>query len=265
MYKLYSQILFLKDFIQCKRAGLNWVDFLKLTIRKPNTGSVRFQDNHILITHWFWFIHGVKELFVDKSYYFSTNSTEPLIIDCGANIGMSVLYFKQLHPNSKVICFEPDKNLFEILKKNIQSYNLSNVEIINKAIWKEENLVHFDANGQVGGRIDQKNQGIPIKTIRLKNILNQKIDFLKIDIEGAEYDVLMDCKDDLHQVENIFIEYHSQPDSTQRLQAILEVLTHAGFRYYIKEAWPNRLHPYIEKNTMNSVYDLQVNIFGFRI
>jgi FkbM family methyltransferase len=43
----------------------------------------------------------------------------PVIIDCGGNIGLSVLYFKYLFPNSVITVFEPSPPVFEILKENI--------------------------------------------------------------------------------------------------------------------------------------------------
>jgi hypothetical protein len=95
--------------------------------------------------------------------------------------------------------------------------------------------------------------------------LNQNVDFLKIDIEGAEFDVLKDCQDNLSFVKNIFIEYHSNPLEPQILSNLLRIIADAGFRYYIKEAWVNRQQPYIEKSLNQSVYDLQLNIFGYRI
>ncbi|MDQ0640901.1 hypothetical protein QF042_004466 [Pedobacter sp. W3I1] len=93
--------------------------------------------------------------------------------------------------------------------------------------------------------------------------MTQKIDFLKIDIEGAEYLVLKDIEDNLSNVENLFIEYHSSPDCKQTLSEILGILTKSGFRFYIKEAWDNLPIPF-EHRLYKPFWDLQLNIFAFR-
>ena len=49
-----------------------------------------------------------NETFVNAQYYFESDNDWPTIIDCGSNIGMSVLFFKRLYPQSKIIAFEPD-------------------------------------------------------------------------------------------------------------------------------------------------------------
>ena len=265
MSKLYIIIIHIKDLIQCHRAGLRWSSYLFLLINKNRTRNVRFKKKVMTISHWFWFIHGVKELFTDQTYFFQSTKEKPLIIDCGSNIGLSVLYFKQLYPNSEIICFEPDKAIFNLLIDNLNTFQIQGIRCENAAVWNSNGFINFNSDGHVGGKIDETQNGKLTKSIRLRDFLVSTVDFLKIDIEGAEYELLIDCKDVLHCVENIFIEYHSQPDEPQKLDEILGILRTAGFRYYIKEAWQNRVFPYVEKDTIKSVYDLQLNIFGYRM
>jgi hypothetical protein len=103
-----------------------------------------------------------------------------------------------------------------------------------------------------------------VEAVRLKDILKEHttIDFLKIDIEGAEHRVIMDCAEELHRVDKMFIEYHSSPNHPQLLHQILRVINNSGFRYYIKEASNNYSHPFIRNKDV--LYDLQLNIFCFR-
>ena len=51
--------------------------------------------------------------------FFSVDGADPLIIDCGANIGISVLEWKSRWPMARVICFEPDPDAFRLLEMNI--------------------------------------------------------------------------------------------------------------------------------------------------
>jgi hypothetical protein len=102
-----------------------------------------------------------------------------------------------------------------------------------------------------------------VKSIRLKDYLNEPTDMLKLDIEGAEVIVLRDIRDSLDMVSNIFIEYHSSPDKEQELDEIITILKYAGYRIYIKEAWNNMQHPFMH-STYKPYWDLQLNIFGYR-
>jgi FkbM family methyltransferase len=212
----------------------------------------------------FLFIY--DELFKKQIYKFSSNKTEIVIVDCGANIGLSIIYFKKLFPNAKIIAFEPDNKIFEILKKNIQSFNLLNVELHQKACWNAETTLPFYQEGADGGRHASdvvKENIIFVETVRLKNYLNRDIDFLKIDIEGAEFEVLNDSIDMLHNVKNIFIEFHSFVGQEQKLPEILNVLKIAGFRLHISAPGLVSTSPLFELQQYAGM-DNQINIYGFR-
>jgi FkbM family methyltransferase len=229
-----------------------------------NIESTVLFNKKLGINSSFWYLHGLNELFIDQTYRFNSEKNDPRIIDCGANIGLSVIYFKSIFLKAKIIAFEPDPNIFKILSDNLKNFDINDVEIINKAVWNKNGDVSFNASGGVGGRIDDEVEvSKETPAIRLKDLLNEKIDFLKIDIEGAEYEVVRDCADYLSNVENIFIEYHSMLRNEQKLDEILLILKRAGFKYYIKEAWNNQPFPYT--NARGNLFDLQLNIFGYRI
>lgn len=218
----------------------------------------------ISITNFFWYVHGLNEIFLDETYRFDTNKTSPLILDCGANIGLSVIYFKRLYPDAKIIAFEADKDITYTLESNLSNFRFKDVEIVSKAVWTENTTLLFKSDGAVGGQIANDAAGATkVEATRLKDYLSSEVDFLKIDIEGVEYEILKDCAEDLSNVKNIFIEYHSFLKNEQKLDEILLILKKAGFKYYIKEAWNNMPNPYIDKR--DSHYDLQLNIFGYRI
>jgi FkbM family methyltransferase len=228
--------------------------------------STVFNGHEISFTSPFWFLHSIDEIFVQEVYKFSSQVTDPVILDCGANIGLSVIYFKKLYPEARITAFEADSAIFRTLKENIKSYNYSHVSLIHSAVWKERAVLSFFSEGSVGGMIDMKQvhqaNMIEVPSIRLRDYLEAKIDFLKIDIEGAEYEVLKDCKDLLVNVSNLFIEYHVLPDEIQTLHEILGWVSVAGFRYYIREAWNNMSYPFLK--TCNDYYQMQLNIFCYR-
>lgn len=219
---------------------------------------------HISITNFFWYIHGLNEIFLDRTYQFNTDKKNPLILDCGANIGLSVIFFKRLYPKARIIAFEADKDIVLTLESNLHNFGFDDVEILPKAVWTANTVLSFKSDGAVGGQISTDTDGVvKIDAIRLKDYLSDEVDFLKIDIEGVEYEILMDCAEKLCNVKNIFIEYHSFLKNEQKLDEILLILKKAGFKYYIKEAWNNMPNPYIDKRI--SHYDLQLNIFGYQL
>ncbi len=214
------------------------------------------------------FLFMFEEIFEKEIYKFQADSDSPIIVDCGANIGLSVLYFKKKYPKSIITAFEPDKKVFEILQENISYHHYKNITLINKALWDTETSLDFYSEGADGGRIaleSDLNQIIKVDTIELKGFIQDIfIDFLKIDIEGSETVVLRDCKDSLLNVKNIFIEYHSIVNERQTLSEILSILQDAGFRYYISPIGVQSKNPFISLNSFLSM-DNQLNIFGFRL
>lgn len=240
---------------------------MKLFKRKrftPYTTTFRGSSLHVHDHNSFRL--GRKELFRDEVYKFISSKATPFIIDCGSNIGMSILYFKSLYPDAKIIGFEADPYIFSFLEKNIQSYNLKNVTVLNRAVWDADGeTLPFLAEGGAGGRLQERSEQfnyIDVKTTRLKNYLVEETDFLKIDIEGAEHKVIADCAEELRFVKNLFIEYHSMENREQNLHLILDMIYKAGFRYHIKEAYTTRF-PFIERR-LNVGMDLQLNIFCYR-
>ena len=254
-----------KEYNKLKQADLSFTEVYKLCKSKHRAVETTLFNKKVKVNNAFWYLHGLKELFIDESYKFYSATSAPIIIDCGANVGLSVMYFKSIFPRAKITAFEPDQNIFSLLTSNINEFGYADVNLINKAVWIEDGGIEFLASGGVGGRIchGSDSNTIQIPTVRLKNLLQEKVDFLKIDIEGAEFDVIEDCKDNLVNVNNLFIEYHSLEEKEQKLDEILKILKLAGFKYYIKEAWENQLHPYTNKRV--NLFDLQLNIFAYRL
>jgi FkbM family methyltransferase len=231
-----------------------------------NYSTVLF-DKPINTTDSFWYLHSLNEIFVEEVYRFSPATETPYILDCGANIGLSVIYFKRLFPKAKIVAFEPDVQIGGLLKRNLQTFGYADVLMENKAVWTAETVLNFSANGGVSGRISEEPRGqgnvVSVPAVRLRDYLTEQIDFLKIDIEGPEVAVLKDCADLLHNVQHLFVEYHSDPAKEQELDQLLSILKTAGFRVYIKEAWNNLPLPFMNKN-YRPFFDLQLNIFAYR-
>jgi FkbM family methyltransferase len=208
-----------------------------------------------------------REIFDLEIYKFSTTRSSPLIIDCGANIGLSVIYLKQLFPQATVVAFEPDRQIFSILQRNVAAFNLTNVVLREQAVWSEVTTLSFYREGADGGRIallnDDSDNIAQIETVRLRDFLHRRVDFLKLDIEGAEYIVLDDCRDCLDNVERLFVEFHSFADRPQKLGELLELLEDSGFRLHIESPGLVSPHPFVECREYAGM-DLQCDIYAFR-
>ena len=227
--------------------------------------TYRFRQHTLYVHDYKSYLLGKNELFREQVYKFTADKIDPYIIDCGSNIGMSIIYFKSLYPDASIIAFEADPHIFSFLEKNMKSYNFKNITLHNKAVWNaNDEELSFLSEGGAGGRLQEasdKFKFVPIKTARLKDYLTREIDFLKIDIEGAEYKVLADCAESLKWVKHLFIEYHSMANEPQNLSMILQIVHDAGFRYHIKEAYTTPF-PFIERK-LNFGMDLQLNIFCY--
>lgn len=179
-----------------------------------------------------------------------TSDRNPVIIDCGSNIGISILYFKKLYPDCKIYGFEPDPAQFEILRHNLRQYNFNNIELYQEACSDHDGKEYFLPDGADGGKvihdIDTEKNAIPVKSTRLRPFLEQEVDFLKMDIEGSETRVLADCDDLLPNVRKMYIEYHSFTGSKQTLHIIMNLLAKHKFRVALQAR--KYVKPFVEQD-----------------
>lgn len=182
-----------------------------------------------------------EEIFIKETYKFTTEKKAPIIIDCGSNIGISILYFKNKYPHAKILAFEPHKHNVEILKENISSNNLNDVVIVDKAVshlscdscdfWGD-----FSENGDtLGGTINKEysNQSNLVKSkvnsVCLSEYITEEIDLLKLDVEGVEDSVLLEIEHKLYLVDRIHIEVHFKKFSTKEITEVCDILKRNNF------------------------------------
>ena len=212
------------------------------------------------------FAYMYRSIFEREVYKFKAKTDTPYILDGGANIGLSVLYFKKIYPDARIVAFEPDPKIYAFLQKNVQNAALRDVELVNRALWTEETSLWFASEGADAGRIANDTEDAKdceVKTVRLRDYLDRPIDFLKLDIEGAETAVIEDCHDKLADVQRIFLEYHSFENRVQTFDTALTILKDSGFRVHI-HAENVSDQPFIERKLLLGM-DLQVDIFAYRV
>lgn len=145
------------------------------------------------------------------------------VVDIGANIGVTTYYFSQF---AKVVhSVEPSMDHFKILKHMVQFNDLENVELHKQAIWiqnkvgklyhNSENKTMFSLHSGVQDKISMP-EDVQITTID-KFFENNKIehcDFLKLDVEGSEFEILghSGFKKVAPKIDTIFLEWHAWAD-----------------------------------------------------
>lgn len=212
------------------------------------------------------FLVTYDELFKEEIYKFDPYYLKDgIILDCGANMGLSVLYFAINYPNHHIIAFEPEDATFDCLKENIETFKLKNVTLYKKAVWIKETELVFHSDGGMGGRINNlyKDSSLAVSRVEavdIKPYLKGNIDFLKLDIEGAEVEVLKNSKKVLKGIKHIFFEYHNDIYTQQALHELLQIMVENGFSYHIKES-STRKRPFVDETIICERFDMALTIF----
>jgi FkbM family methyltransferase len=191
-----------------------------------------------------------REIFVRQCYWFEARTSQPFILDCGANIGMAVLYFKWLYPDAHVWAFEPEPAAFAALEANVTRNHLGRVRVHNVALWDADGHVDlFVPRNTPGSLVASVNParrgGIPVsvRSLRLSSLIEREVDFLKIDVEGAELPIIQDLAESgkLKLIRQMVIEYHHNiPGEPAAMSRLLRHLEDAGFGYQIS-TWSSPL------------------------
>lgn len=158
-----------------------------------------------------------RQVLVGKQYAFEQPDAADFIIDAGANIGLSAVFFANRYPRASIVAIEPEGSNFEMLKLNAAPY--PNIKPVRAALWnRNEDLFLFDkGHGNHGFQIDGGNSpdedrvgsvpGLTVDSI-LKEAGVEHVDILKIDIEGAEREVFGSPSDWIGRVGAVMVELH---------------------------------------------------------
>ncbi len=156
-----------------------------------------------------------EEIFLGGVYEFKTKLDDPKILDLGANIGLSGIYFKKRYPNCELTVVEPVLSNFRLMQMNLSSFN--KINSVNGALcpdnFKHETVeIYSDIKNQwhsnasmIKGNLQLTERSPAIKP---SDVSFNKFDLIKIDIEGAE-DFLFSIND-FGDVKEIIIEVHTK-------------------------------------------------------
>lgn len=181
------------------RFGISGIIFLFKRIILNNKKILEFKHSDyqykVYLRNLTTDINTFYSILFNKEYNINFKEEPKIIIDLGANIGLSSIFFLNKFPESKVIAVEPEKSNYEMLVKNISNY--SNAILYNKGIWNKNATLKIKDNGngkwgfsvfEVLEKDENTIDAISISEIIKQNNIKQ-IDILKIDIEGAEIEL----------------------------------------------------------------------------
>ncbi len=148
-------------------------------------------------------LDALLHIFVDEEYSLEKIPEPKTIIDCGSNIGVTVIQFKLFWPNSKVIAIEPDPSNIVALSKNIKQFGDSVIMVDKAASSSNDEKLNFyiSQKGHMSSSIVQRrddDEKCVVETITLDKIIDlnniKHVDLLKFDVEGSEYRLFQGLK-----------------------------------------------------------------------
>jgi FkbM family methyltransferase len=215
----------------------------------------RFDCNHEMVGHGQWLLdHGSASSYeVNVIYDYVRNISEPIIFDVGSNIGTFATFLAKLLPKSKIYCFEPQRIIFQMLCGNLAINNFDNCYTYNIGLSNSDGFIklkepdyqqHVDfGTFSLINDIIEKTSGIEymVQMMTLDSFFESfkipKLNFLKIDVEGMDVEVLKGGKNTIKKYNpGILIEH-----SDNRRSILNEILDYLGLDNYNFKTYENNL------------------------
>ena len=181
------------------------------------------------------------QVFVDENYNYKYKKEPKIILDIGANVGYTSIYYTKRFPNAKIYCLESDLDNYNILLKNVEKYK--NIIPCNGALYSHDTILNiYDPNlGAWGLQVSETTnntnktvQAYSFKSLlKIWNLENKKIDILKIDIEGSEKELFENDTEFLDNVDLMIIETHDRYKQGTS-QALFNVMKDKNFILNVK-------------------------------
>jgi FkbM family methyltransferase len=197
-----------------------WTSAIKLTLNERHPAlMVAYLST---LSRSFWFRTGtsdvqcLEKVFIENEYAIPYNVSPKTIIDGGANIGASALYFANRYPEAKIYAIEPESSNFEMLRRNCAG--LDNIIPIQAALWHERtelNLVDTLSEKWAFAVVPGNDPQRMVIALTMDDLLDQygitRVDILKLDVEGAEIELFSSGdRQWLKVVDIIAIELHDR-------------------------------------------------------
>jgi FkbM family methyltransferase len=243
-----------------------WMHSLRYCKHRYVKGAIKLNSNSFTYADWPSFVHQYHDIFIRSVYALPRPESIESVLDCGVNVGTSMVYFLSRFPNARVWGWEADASLYAIAESNLVPYPSSNWFLENKAVWKSDEGVNFFLDGaDAGSLFPISGEHVRIASMRLLDKISEfdQIDLLKLDIEGAEYSVLQDIQSELHKIQYLFVEVHLNEHFSEQFPLLINLIVEAGFRFRIEGVKAPTKAPFLNP-PKSEVYTSQLNIFCSR-
>jgi FkbM family methyltransferase len=204
-------------------------------VRLRSGMGLTFADFYDVTTFW--------QIFIHETY--AVHPSDAIIIDAGANIGSFSLYALAMAPGARVVAIEPFPSTFDRLRKLLDTEAKGRATVVNCALRGKTGTVVMDppeVPTQMRRVLLEEAPGrtsVPAETLEtvFSKCALDSVDFMKMDIEGSEYDTLLNASPDvLRRIRRISLEYHplssGEPYSKEQL---FDHLRKCGFRIASEE------------------------------
>ena len=195
-----------------------------------------------------------EEIFVGHQYAFTPERPDPVIVDCGGNIGLSAIWFKLRYPRCELTVYEADVDLAGLVRDNLTRAGFDDVDVRPEAVWIAAETVGFRKTGYDSGRV-AVDGSTAVPAIDLADCLPDRVDLLKLDIEGAEFPVLDRlCQTGaIGRVRQLICEFHVWRDRTDSLLRTLGRLRASGMQVSMSAAAVPWLGPASEEAPFEAI------------
>jgi FkbM family methyltransferase len=222
MKKIIQKICSLQERVCAFWDVMPLLDAIRLVLTKGRPGKIQIYlrpvARKVVLRRQSTDMQCFMKVFIAHEYHSPYSLSPQVIVDAGANIGMATLFFAQRYPQAHIVAIEPEASNFEMLKQNCQQ--LPNVTLFRGALWPEDReLKIMNPSADAWGfsiSDDCNGSDCPrVAAITMLDILDRvnadRIDLLKLDIEGAELQLFSKNSDQwLGRIHVIAIELHDR-------------------------------------------------------
>ena len=188
------------------------------------------------------------------------------ILEIGANVGYYLLIESKLNPDGKILAFEPDPRSFRILNMSVLLNNCRNVELKNIALGSKNGEIPFYLSEQwnlSGINAVSNSNKVMVKIARLDDVVNEKFDYLRMDVEGYEFEILKGAEKSLRNLKGMFIELHPVYLGKGGCIELIDWLKERGF--IIKVAYDDENKGFVYYNSKEMLKNKIFEKYGWHI
>ena len=201
-----------------------------LGVSRDVPGIIALKMGEIAYTDVRGLVCDYKDYFVKNELRLSSKMASPLIIDCGAEIGLPIFAFKKQYPEARIIAFEPDAEVFPLLQQNIQRKGFTDVTLHSEALGTDDIETVYNQQSSFERSLGVGLVSRKVPSARLSRFLLEPVALLRLNLDGADLSVLSEARSGLHHVEAILVEYLSSDMTFQSLAPLLAFLAGENFK-----------------------------------